>query len=52
MPAFLLLASFLAYGAYIFYLPIHDFYNFFFAERYFVVDSISNGALPYWNPYQ
>ena len=35
-----------------FHAPIYDFYNFFFPYRYSVVDAISNGAKPFWNPYQ
>jgi len=48
----LLIVSLLGYGRYLFHAPIYDFYNFFFPYRYSVVDAISHGAEPFWNPYQ
>lgn len=50
--ALLLIVSLLGYGRYLFHAPIYDFYNFFFPYRYSVVDAISHGAEPFWNPYQ
>lgn len=48
----LLLVNFAAYGAFLRFAPIYDFYNFFFPYRYSIVDAISHGSLPFWNPYQ
>lgn len=49
---FLLAISFAGYGMFLKYVPIYDFYNFFFPYRYSVVDTIHHHLLPFWNPYQ
>ena len=48
----LFLVSLLGYGRFLANVPIYDFYNFFFPYRYSVVDAISQGTQPFWNPYQ
>lgn len=48
----LLVVNFVAYGAFLHFAPIYDFYNFFFPYRYSVTDAISHGSLPFWNAYQ
>lgn len=48
----LLLLCLIGYGRFLFHAPIYDFYNIGFPYRYFVVDTIHQRCLPFWNPYQ
>lgn len=49
---FLLVVNLLGYGAFLSHAPIYDFYNEFFPYRYSIVETIHNGCLPFWSPYQ
>lgn len=48
----LLLLCLIGYGRFLFHAPIYDFYNSSFPCRYFIVDTVHQGSLPFWNPYQ
>ncbi|MCL2131214.1 MAG: YfhO family protein [Lentimicrobiaceae bacterium] len=48
----LLLVAVAAYFPMFKYLPIYDYADEFFPSCYFIIDSLRNGILPFWNPYQ
>jgi len=51
-PLLIFLVALLGYFPSFLFVPILDFINQFFPQRYFIIDSLHNGIFPFWNPYQ
>lgn len=48
----LLVITVATYAGFLVHPCIHDFYNYFFPERYFLIDCLRNHVSPLWNPFQ
>ncbi len=48
----LLLAIVIGYSSLFCHPIIHDFFNEFFPQRFFQINSVRHGIFPLWNPYQ